>query len=144
MTSTQYDVANLFDAVDRLDATAFAQRFAEDGTFRFGNAPAAVGRRQIEEGVAGFFSSISGLKHEIVGVWSGTWEGGAVTSVETAVTYRRRDGTATDPIPITSTLRMRGNLIADFRVFADISPVFAPAGGAGAGEAETVASGQAG
>jgi hypothetical protein len=137
MTSTQHYVADLFDAVDALDATAFAARFTEDGTFRFGNAPAAVGRRQIAESVAGFFSTIGGLKHQILGVWSGAWEGGAVTSVETTVTYRRKDATVTDAIPVTSTLRMRGNLIADFRVFADISPVFAAPSGVSGGEAET-------
>ena len=128
MTSTQHDVAALFNAVDALDAAAFAKRFTEDGAFRFGNAPPVVGRQQIEESVAGFFSTIGGLKHAIVGVWSGAWEGGAVTSVETAVTYRRKDATVTDAIPVTSTLRMRGDLIADFRVFADISPVFATTG----------------
>jgi SnoaL-like domain len=136
MTSTQHYVADLFDAVDALDATAFAERFTEDGAFRFGNAPPVVGRQQIEASVAGFFSTISGLKHEIVGVWSGVWEGGAVTSVETTVMYLRKDATVTDAIPVTSTLRMRGDLIADFRVFADISPVFATAGGGGRGEAE--------
>ena len=140
MTSTQDYVTDLFDAVDALDAAAFAERFTEDGTFRFGNAPAVVGREQIEEGVAGFFSTIGGLKHEIVGMWSGTWEGGQVTSVETTVTYRRKDATVTDAIPVTSTLRMRGDLIADFRVFADISPVFATAAGVGPGEAEATAS----
>ena len=144
MTSIQRYVADLFDAVDALDATAFAERFTEDGTFRFGNAPPVVGRRQIEESVAGFFSMISGLKHEIVGEWSGAWEGGTVTSVETTVTYRRKDATVTDAIPVTSTLRMRGDLIADFRVFADISPVFASAAGVGGGEAEATASRRAG
>ena len=144
MASTLHYVADLFHAVDALNAAAFAERFAEDGTFRFGNGPAAVGRRQIEESVAGFFSTIGGLKHEILGVWSGTWEGGAVTSVETTVTYRRKDATVTDAIPVTSTLRMRGDLIADFRVFADISPVFATRGGGNRAEAEASAAGRAG
>ena len=144
MASTLHYVADLFHAVDALNAAAFAERFAEDGTFRFGNAPAAVGRRQIEESVAGFFSTIGGLKHEILGVWSGTWEGGAVTSVETTVTYRRKDATVTDAIPVTSTLRMRGDLIADFRVFADISPVFATRGEGDRAEAEASAAGRAG
>src|SRR5262245_57073543 len=144
MASTLHYVTDLFHAVDALNATAFAERFTEEGTFRFGNAPAVAGRRQIEESVAGFFSTIGGLKHEIVGVWSGAWEGGAVTSVETTVTYRRRDATVTDAIPVTSTLRMRGDLLADFRVFADISPVFATAAGVGAVEAKATASGRAG
>jgi hypothetical protein len=79
-----------------------------------------------------------------VGVWSGAWEAGAVARVETMVTYRRKDETVTDVIPVTSTLRMRGDLIADLRGFADISPVFATAVGAGRGETEAIASGRAG
>jgi len=144
MTSTQRYVADLFEAVDALDATAFAERFTTDGSFRFGNAPPVVGRREIAESVAGFFSTIGGLKHVIVGVWSGAWEDGTVASVETTVRYRRKDSTVTDAIPVTSTLRMRGDLIADFRVFADISPVFATAAGVGAVEAKATASGRAG
>jgi hypothetical protein len=119
-------VTDLFDAVDALDAAAFAHRFAEDGSFRFANALPVVGRRQIEESVAGFFSILGGIRHDIVGVWSGAWEGGDVTSVETLVVYTRQDATLTDPIAATSTLRMQGGLIKDFRTFADISPLFTP------------------
>jgi hypothetical protein len=126
MTSLNRFIAELFRAVDALDAQAFAQTFAEDGSFRFGNAPAIVGRRHIEESVAGFFSMTRGIRHEIVGVWSGAWEGGDVASAETLVVYTRPDGTLTDAIPATSTLRMQGGLIKDFRIFADISPLFAP------------------
>src|SRR3989442_2545922 len=34
-----------------------------------------------------------GLRHEVTGVWSGTWEGGDVKSVESAVNYTRQDTT---------------------------------------------------
>jgi hypothetical protein len=119
-------VTDLFGAVDALDAAAFAQKFAEQGSFRFGNALPVVGRREIEESVAGFFSTLGGIRHEIVGVWSGAWEGGDVTSVEALVVYTRHDATLTDPIAATSTLRMQDGLIRDFRIFADISPLFAP------------------
>jgi quercetin dioxygenase-like cupin family protein len=118
-------VTDLFQAVDSLDAKAFTAAFAEGGSFRFGNAAPAIGRQQIEEHVAGFFSMIGGLRHDIQGVWSGAWEGGEVKSVEAMVTYLRTDGTATPPIPATSTLRTRAGLIEDFRIFADISPLFA-------------------
>lgn len=125
MTSTDRWVVDLFRAVDALDAATFAKAFTEDGTFRFGNAQPAVGRQQIEEALSGFFSIIGGLRHEVTGVWSGTWEGGDVKSVESAVTYTPKDATVTDAIPATSTLRMRGDLIRDYRIFADISPLFA-------------------
>jgi hypothetical protein len=125
MASTDRWVVDLFRAVDALDAATFAKAFTKDGTFRFGNAQPAVGRQQIEEALSGFFSIIGGLRHEVTGVWSGTWEGGDVKSVESAVTYTRKDATVTDAIPATSTLRMRGDLIRDYRIFADISPLFA-------------------
>jgi len=58
-----------------------------------------AGQKQIEESVAGFFSTIGGLKHAIVGVCSGASEGGAVISVETTVTYRRKGATVTEAVP---------------------------------------------
>jgi hypothetical protein len=85
-----------------------------------------LGREQVEESVAGFFALIGGLHHEIIGVWSGTWEGGEVTSVEAEVTYTRKDGSRTQPLPVTSTLRRDGDQIKDYRIFMDVAPLFAP------------------
>lgn len=117
-------VVDLFRAVDSMDAAAFAKAFTEDGTLRFGNNEAVVGRRQLEHSLSSFFSMIGGLSHEIRGVWSGSWEGGEVKSVESEVTYTRKDGTVTQPLPVTSTLRMQGGLIKDYRIFMDVSPLF--------------------
>ncbi|HEV7864199.1 MAG TPA: nuclear transport factor 2 family protein [Acidimicrobiia bacterium] len=118
-------VVDLFRAVDARDASTVAKAFAEDGTFRFGNTEAAVGREQIERNMAGFFSMIGGLSHDIIGVWSGFWAGGAVTSVEAEVTYTRQDGSRTEPLPVTSTLRLDGDQIKDYRIFMDLAPLFA-------------------
>jgi hypothetical protein len=84
-----------------------------------------VGREQVEENVSGFFSMIGGLSHEIIGVWSGTWEGGEVKSVEAEVTYTRQDGTRTQPLPVTSTLRIEDDQIKAYRIFMDVAPLFA-------------------
>jgi quercetin dioxygenase-like cupin family protein len=119
-------IVELFDEVDSLDATAFAHRFTVDGSFRFANNPAAVGNRQVEQACAAFFSMLGGLSHEITGIWSGTWEGGEVKSVESNVTYTRKNGAVTPPLPATSTIRLRGELIEDFRVFVDLASVFTP------------------
>jgi ketosteroid isomerase-like protein len=116
---------DLFRAVDAMDASTFAKAFAEDGTFRFGNSEPVVGREQVEENVSGFFSMIGGLSHEIIGVWSGTWEGGEVKSVEAEVTYTRQDGTRTQPLPVTSTLRIEDDQIKAYRIFMDVAPLFA-------------------
>lgn len=117
-------VVDLFAAIDTMDVPTIAKAFAEDGTFRFGNSEPAVGREQFEQSVSAFFSMIGGLSHEITGVWSGTWDGGEVQSVEAEVTYARKDGTRTPPLPVTSTLRLQGDLIKDYRIFMDLAPLF--------------------
>lgn len=118
-------VVDLFRAIDSMDAPRFANAFAEDGSFRFGNAERAVGREQVEQSVSAFFSTIGGLSHQIIGVWSGRWDGGEVKSVEAEVTYTRKDGTRTPVLPVTSTIRMEVDRIKDYRVFMDASPLFA-------------------
>jgi hypothetical protein len=115
----------VFESIDAMDAAGFAKAFTENGSFTFGNAEPVVGRCQIEEAVAGFFSSIGGLRHEISGVWTGRWEAGDVKSVEGTVHYTRQDGAAVQPIPAVSTLRLRGDLIEDYRIFVDLGPLFA-------------------
>jgi hypothetical protein len=97
-----------------------------DATFRFGNSESAAGRHELERAVGGLFSVMDGLSHQITGVWTGHWEGGEVTSVESGVTYTRKDGRVVGPLPATTTIRRQGDEIRDYRVFMDIGPVFAP------------------
>jgi ketosteroid isomerase-like protein len=118
-------VVDLFRAIDSMDATRFAEAFTEDGTFRFGNSEPVVGREQVQQSAKEFFSMIGGLSHTITGVWSGSWEEGDVTSVEAEVTYTRKDGTRTPPLPATSTLRMVQDRIRYYTIFVDVAPLFA-------------------
>ena len=124
MTALDQWVVDLFRAIDSMDAPTLVKAFAEDGSFRFGNSEPAVGREQVEQSVSGFFSMIGGLSHEITGVWSGSWEGGEVKSVEAEVTYTRHNGTRSQPLPVTSTLRMEDDQIKDYRIFMDVGPLF--------------------
>jgi hypothetical protein len=122
------ETRRVFEIVDAMDAAGLAALFTPDGSFRFGNAEPVVGRDAIERAVGGFFGTIRGLKHRILGVWDGTWEHGVVRSVEAEVLYTRKDGSQTAPLPVTSTMRFKGDLIHDYRIFADVSPLFAGAG----------------
>jgi hypothetical protein len=122
--TTNASVVDFLEVVDQMDATALSRAFTEDGSFRFGNNEAAVGRREIERSVSAFFSMIGGLTHEITGIWSGSWEAGDVRSVESWVTYLRLDGSEIR-IPATTTFRLQGDLIRDCRVYVDIAPLFA-------------------
>lgn len=114
------DWKQVYRDVDRMDAKAFADLFAQDGTMTFGNAPPLVGRRAIKEGVAGFFGSIEGLRHEFVASWL---EDG-VAIHEFRATYRRKDGQSVT-IPALTVFRLEGDRVKDARVFYDPTPIFA-------------------
>ena len=116
-------VTRVFETIDEMKADEYASYFAEDASFRFGNAEPIVGRQTIRDAMVVFFATIKGLRHEVVGVWKGEWEQGDVYSVETEVTYTRTDDGVVS-LPATSTMRMCGDLIQDWRIFADISPVY--------------------
>ena len=90
------------------------------GTMTFGNAPPLVGRATIEQGTAGFFKSIKGLKHEFVA----TWDEEGATVLEFRATYFRHDG-KTVTIPAVTIFRHDGTRIRDGRVFYDPTPIYA-------------------
>lgn len=106
-----------------MEADEYASYFTEDASFRFGNAEPILGRQAIRDAMVVFFSTIKGLRHEVIGVWEGKWERGTVFSVENEVVYTRKDD-STVRLPATSTLRMEGDRIQDWRIFMDISPVY--------------------
>jgi ketosteroid isomerase-like protein len=125
--STEAWVTQLFASIDAKDTDAFVANFADDAVFRFGNAEPAQGRAAIRETLDGFFGAIGGLHHDVTGIWRGEWERGAVLSIETSVTYTRADGSQTPTLPATSTVRMQGELIHDYRIFVDATPLFSTA-----------------
>jgi len=117
-------VTRVFETIDEMKADEYASYFAEDASFRFGNAEPIIGRQTIRDAMVIFFSTIKGLRHEVVGIWKGEWERGDVYSVETEVTYTRKDDAVVSNLPATSTMKMEGDRIQDWRIFADISPVY--------------------
>jgi hypothetical protein len=81
-------VEAIFADVDAMDADKFVTHLTTDGRFQFGNGLPTVGREAIRESVAGFFSSINGLCHTIVGLW----QQDNVITVELLIDYTRKDG----------------------------------------------------
>jgi hypothetical protein len=63
------------------------------------------------------------INHRIEGIWTGNWEVGDVISVEAIVRYELRDGKIVE-LPCTSTLRLIGQKVSDYRIFMDPSPAF--------------------
>ena len=61
-------VLELFRIDDAKDAVAFGRACIEDATLPFGNNPAIVGRKQIEQTFAEFYASLNTLRHEVTDV----------------------------------------------------------------------------
>lgn len=111
----------MFADIDRMDATAWSGHLAEDATMRFGNADPVHGREACRDALAGFYDLIGGLRHER----RQQWEVDEATIVESDVTYTRKDGVEVT-VPVVTIYRTNGDdEIADYRVFADLAPVFA-------------------
>lgn len=113
---------SVFARIDRGDPAALAELFARDASMTFGNLDPMNGRKAIATGCAAFLASIASLRHHIVN----QWVVGQDTIAEAEVTYTRHDGTEVT-IPTASIWRCAANgLITSYRVFLDLTPVFAP------------------
>lgn len=113
--------ANMFADIDRMDAAAWASYLAPEAVMRFGNADPVHGREACRDALAGFYEMIGGLRHDVVS----QWELDGVAIVEANVTYTRKDaGQVTVPV-VTIYRTDDEDLIADYRVFIDLAPVFA-------------------
>jgi ketosteroid isomerase-like protein len=113
-------VQRVFEAVDAGDARRFAAVFTEDGQFIFGNAPAVVGRPAVEQAVAGFFTAIRGCRHELRRFWPGAGH----CAMDGTVTYLRHDGRELT-LPFANVFVLRGEQVAEYRVYVDLAPLFA-------------------
>jgi ketosteroid isomerase-like protein len=111
---------DLLADVDRMDAKAFASYLSEDCVLRFANADEVVGRDAIEAAIAGFFTTIKGISHHIVG----QWDVDDTTIVQFESTYTRMDdGQVT--VPAVTIYRRGGDgLIDDYRIYVDLGPIY--------------------
>jgi len=110
---------DLFAAIDSKNAAAFVDYLTPDAQFRFGSAPAAEGRDAIKAAVGGFFESIDGLKHQV----NMAMRQGDTLVCEGNVTYTRHDG-STITLPFADVFEMDDGLIAGYKIYMDIGPLF--------------------
>ncbi|MEO6870803.1 MAG: nuclear transport factor 2 family protein [Chthoniobacterales bacterium] len=109
------------DSVDQKDAVGFAAAFAEDGTLRFGNQPAIVGRPKIEEAITQFFLAMVSLRHEFIAISCD----GDTLFLEALVTYHRHDDKIVS-VPAMTVFEMDDNFLArNCRIYVDLTPLFA-------------------
>ena len=111
----------MFEDIDRMDAAAWAKWLTDDARFRFGNGDETTTRDAARQGLSDFYGLIDGVSHRMLDYW----ENGATTIVRSDVTYIRKDG-ATVTVPIVTIYHEREDgKIDDYRVYGDVSPVFA-------------------
>jgi ketosteroid isomerase-like protein len=114
------DVAAIFADIDTLDPDKFVAHLTPDVTFRFGNNDPVTGRAAVREGVAGFFTTISGMSHHILNVY----ESGETVIAKIDVEYLRQDGKSVT-VPNADILVFDGDLVRDWQIYIDLAPVFA-------------------
>jgi limonene-1,2-epoxide hydrolase len=114
------DTGGLFAAIDAQDGAAFVSYLTEDAVFRFGSAPPVQGRAAVRAAVEGFFDSIAGLSHSI----DRTLREGETLVCEGEVTYTRHDGSSI-AIPFVDVFEYRDALIAKYKIYIDIAPLYA-------------------
>jgi limonene-1,2-epoxide hydrolase len=114
------DTGDVFAAIDSKDAEAFVGFLTEDAVFRFGSAPAVHGRDAIRAAVDGFFGTIAQCSHKV----TNSLGKDATLVCEGEVTYRRLDDTAVT-LPFTDVFEYDGDLISHYKIYIDISPLYA-------------------
>ena len=115
----------LYTKVDRKDAAGFAAIFVEDGWLRFGNNDPIVGRKNIETGIAAFFTAMVSLRHEFVR----TTLHEKLLFLEASVTYTRHDTkVVTVPAMTVFTFAESGGrrMAERCNIYVDLAPLFAP------------------
>ena len=106
-------IADLLEAVDRLDLEATAAQFAPDGRLMTADGRRAAGLEQVRELLAEFFASLRATSHQITAQWheADTW------IAEADATYELDDWMQTSPLPRAFVLRQGSDGITDLRVY---------------------------
>jgi limonene-1,2-epoxide hydrolase len=122
MTAQQHSIDLAHEAAAALDARDVAKLAAmvtDDIRLQFASQPPVEGKEAFIDAVEASLASVSGFQHEIIEAW----DVGDAVVLEMTVHYRRLDGTSIS-LPCCNIFRYSGGLIADYRVYMDIAPVY--------------------
>ncbi len=112
-------IKEYYDDVDAMALERWLSHHTDDVVVRFGNNPPAQGKTEVGEAIAGFWSTIGGLRHDI----KAAHRAGDTVALEVDVTYERTDG-ASVTVPCASVLHRRGELVDSLNVYIDLAPVY--------------------
>jgi ketosteroid isomerase-like protein len=116
-------VRELLAALDAGDIETVQGFLTEDVAFRFGSAEPTVGRAAIAATADTMAGVVASMSHELLTVWT-TGESDPAVLCEMAVTYVRHDDSKLT-LPCVSVFRVRDGRVADYRIYMDVTPVFA-------------------
>ena len=122
MTTQQHftDLANeAAAALDARDVAKLAAMVSDDVRLQFASQPPVEGKEAFVDALEDSLASVSGFRHEIIEAW----DVGDAVVLEMIVHYRRLDGSSIS-LPCCNVFRYAGGLIADYRVYMDIAPVY--------------------
>jgi len=113
-------ITDLFSAIDKKDTLAFCSFLTEDCELTFGNMPAVISKKAIYDTIDNFFKSINGLSHNVAEIIE---TGDSIISYG-VVTYTRFDNNQVTA-NFCNVFKINGNLIAKYKIFVDISQLYA-------------------
>jgi hypothetical protein len=116
--ATKINVGDVFATIDRMDADGVAAFMTEEGVFRYGSNKPVRGRGPVRDYVAGFFGTITALRHRL----TGTWEGKGSLVCEGEVTYTMLDGRDVT-LPFVDVFRLEGDKVSDWLIYIDPTPM---------------------
>ena len=121
MTADERTVRELFAALDAGQAPRALDLLTEDVRFQFCSAEPVVGHEAVAANGAAMATTVTALSHDLHTVWAVD----DAVICEMAVTYTRHDGSRLT-LPCLNVFRLRQGRIADYRIYMDVNPVFAP------------------
>jgi ketosteroid isomerase-like protein len=110
----------IFAAFDAKDIAGLATMMADDVRLQLGNADAVEGKSAFVEALQTFFASVARFRHVVTSVWSDR----EALIAELEVRYTRLDGIEVT-LPVCNVFRLRDGSVVDYRVYMDITPVYA-------------------
>jgi ketosteroid isomerase-like protein len=113
----------LFAATDRGDLAGVTSYLHDDVVVVLGNREPIQGAEAYAELYGQVAGMLACLRHEILDIWSAA-EDPSVWIVRMTVHYTRTEG-PTVSLPCCNVLRFTEGRVSDYRVFMDMTPVFA-------------------
>lgn len=112
--------ARVFAALDAKDVHTLVCLVSDDVRLRLGNTEGLEGNIAFAQAARESAGSIAATRHRLLNVW----HDGDALICQLEVQYTRHDGREVT-LPCCNVFRLRDGLISDYRVYMDISPVYA-------------------